>query len=148
MSSPTVLQHTVFFYVGLQFVLHGVQEQHDLMVSQLTRVPIDYGIYSADVYYKYTKYMYISKNNLHRFTDSKAKNKVVRAYARPDSDCCLVRLLDMPEKVIADKSGHRSLDGLRAYEHPSHNLEKAAGEDIADPTRSFEDIKQLETTCS
>ena len=213
MSSPTVLQHTVFFYVGLQFVLRGVQEQHDLMVSQLTRVPIEYGIYSADVYYEYTEY--ISKNNLHRFTDSKAKNKVVRTYARPDSDCCLVRLLDMyicllppgsdyfymrpcksfpvnpsqpaycrqrvginqlkkfvqtitceagvsgytnhslratamtrmfnqgvPEKVIADKSGHRSLDGLRAYEHPSHNLEKAAGEVIADPTRSFEDIKQ------
>ena len=48
----------------------------------------------------------------------------------------------VPEKVIADKSGHRSLDGLRAYKHPSHNLEKAAGEVIADPTRSFEDIKQ------
>ena len=177
------------------------------MVSQLKRVPIDYGIYTADVYYEYTEY--ISKNNLHRFTDSKAKNKVVRAYVRPESDCCLVRLLDtyihllppgsdhfymcpcksqpaycrqcvginqlkkfvqtitceagvsgytnhslratamthmfnqgVPEKIIADKSVHHSLDGLRAYDHPSHNLEKAAGEVIADPTRSFEDISQ------
>ena len=48
----------------------------------------------------------------------------------------------VPEKVIADKSGHRSLDGLRSYEHPSRDLEKAAGDIIADPTRSFENLKQ------
>lgn len=40
-SSPTVLQHTVFFYIGLQFVLRGFQEQHDLMVRQLVRFPSD-----------------------------------------------------------------------------------------------------------
>ncbi len=184
------------------------------MVSQVVRVPVDHSIYTGEVYYEYTEY--ISKNNLHRFTDSKAKNKVVRAYARPDSERCLVRLLDMylqvlppgcdyfymrpcksfpknssqpaycrqrvginqlkkfvqtitssesgvsgytnhclratamtrmynqgvPEKVIADKSGHRSIDGLRAYEHPSRDLEKAAGNIIADPTRSFKDVKE------
>ena len=33
-TSPTVLQHTVFFYVGMQCVLRGVQEQHDLQISQ------------------------------------------------------------------------------------------------------------------
>ena len=92
-SSPTVLQHTVFFYIGMQFVLRGVQEQHELMVSQLLRVPVDHRIYSPEVYYQYTEY--ISKNNLHRFKDSKAKNKVVRAYGIPDSERCLVRLLDM-----------------------------------------------------
>lgn len=43
--------------------------------------------------YKYTEY--ISKNNLHRFTDIKATNKVVKAYARPDSARCLVKLLDL-----------------------------------------------------
>ena len=48
----------------------------------------------------------------------------------------------VPEKVIAEKSGHRSLDGLRSYEHPSRKLEKAAGEIIADPTRSFQDVKE------
>ena len=32
----------------------------------------------------------------------------------------------VPEKVIADKSGHRSIDGLRAYEHPSMELYRAA----------------------
>ena len=53
-------------------------------------MPVDHSIYTAEVYYKY--FEYISKNNLH---SSKAKNKVVRAYARPDSDCCLVPLLDM-----------------------------------------------------
>lgn len=40
-SSPVVFQHTVFFYVGLQFVLCGVQEQHDLQVKQLARYPHD-----------------------------------------------------------------------------------------------------------
>ena len=44
----------------------------------------------------------------------------------------------VPEKVIADKSGHKSLDGLRAYEHPSPALKKAAGEVIADPSKNFE----------
>ena len=36
-SSPTVLQQTVFFYIGLQFMLRGVQEEHKLiiMVSQV-----------------------------------------------------------------------------------------------------------------
>ena len=33
-SSPKLLQKTVFFYVGLNFVLRGVQEQHDLVPSQ------------------------------------------------------------------------------------------------------------------
>ena len=37
-SSPKVLQPTVFFYVGLNFVLRGVQEQHDLVPLQFTRV--------------------------------------------------------------------------------------------------------------
>ena len=39
-SSPTVLQHTIFFYIGLHFVLRGVQEQHDLTISQPVRVPV------------------------------------------------------------------------------------------------------------
>ena len=30
-SSPKILQRTVFFYVGLNFVLRGVQEQYDLV---------------------------------------------------------------------------------------------------------------------
>ena len=213
-SSPIVLQHTVFFYVGMQFVLRGVQEQHDLCISQFVRHPADHGIYSAEVCYEYTEY--ISKNNQHRFKDSKAKNKVVKAYARPGSERCVVKLLDrylpllpvgstyfylrpckcfpsdvsqlaycrqrvginqlkkiistvsstsgtsgytnhslratamtrmynqgVPEKIIAEKSGHRSLDGLRAYEHPSTKLEKAAGHIIADPTKDFkEEVKQ------
>ena len=38
-SSPSTLQHTVFFYTGLHFVLRGVQEQQELKVSQLVREP-------------------------------------------------------------------------------------------------------------
>ena len=36
-----VLQHTGFFYVGLNFVLRGVQEQYDLVPSQFVRFPQD-----------------------------------------------------------------------------------------------------------
>ena len=103
-SSPTVFQHTVFFYIGSQFVLRGVQEQHDLLVKQIVRIPDDYGNYSAEVYYEYTEYIY--KNNLHRFTDSKAKNKVVRSYARPGSDRCLVRLLDRYIRLLPPGSDY------------------------------------------
>ena len=38
LSSPKTLQQTMFYYVGLNFVLRGVQEQHDLTPSQLHRV--------------------------------------------------------------------------------------------------------------
>ncbi len=207
-STLIVLQHTVFFYMGLHFVLRGVQEHYDFLVSQLQRVPADVSVYSDKVYYEYTEY--ISKNNLHRFTDHKMKNKVVRAYAQPDSDRCLVAILDryialldpdakhmymhpkqscssdgspaytrqrvgvntikkfppkittlagingftnhslratamsrmynsgVPEKIIAEKSGHRSIDGLRAYEHPDEELFR---EVIIDPTKKFSSTK-------
>ena len=36
----------------------------------------------------------------------------------------------VPEKVIAERSGHRSLQAMRNYEHPSVELERAAGEVI------------------
>ena len=52
-STPRILQRTVFFYVGLNFVLRGIQEQHDLVTSQFNHVPQDRGIYDASVYYEY-----------------------------------------------------------------------------------------------
>ena len=42
-----------FFYIGMQFVLRGVQEQHNMMVSQLVRKPSDRSVYSTEVYYQY-----------------------------------------------------------------------------------------------
>ena len=72
-SSPTVLQHTIF----LLWVLRGVQEQHDLLIKQLQCVPSDRSIYNSSVYYEYMEF--ISKNNLHRFSDHRMKNKIVKA---------------------------------------------------------------------
>ena len=74
-STPKILQRTVFFYVGLNFALRGVQEQHDLVPAQLSRVPSDMGVYDASVYYEYTEFL--SKNNQHRFKDINSKNKNV-----------------------------------------------------------------------
>ena len=88
-TSPTV--HGIFL-CGMQFVLRGVQEQHDLLVTQFVRQPTDVCVYSTEVYYEYTEY--ISKNNQHSFKDAKGKNKVVKAYAQPASEQCLVKLLD------------------------------------------------------
>ena len=64
-STPKILQRTVFFYVGHNFVLRGIQEQYDLVISQFTRVPQDTSVYNQSVYYEYTEF--ISKNNQHRF---------------------------------------------------------------------------------
>ena len=215
-SSPRTLQHTVFFYIGLQFCLRGVQEQYDLTPHQLSRYPPDTRIYHDGVYYQYTEF--ISKNNQHRFKDINSSNKQCRSYASPGRDRCLVKLLDtyltkltpnssylyirplstapvdpskswytkqrvgintikefvskicadsglqntysnhslrataitrmfngnIPEKVIADKSGHRSIKGLRAYEKTSVQLEQAAGELINGTGKSIP--KQEETT--
>ena len=55
-NTPRVLQLTVF-YVGLNFALHCVQEQHDLVPSQFCRVPSDIGIYNSSVYYQYTEFV-------------------------------------------------------------------------------------------
>ena len=107
-SSPTVLQHTIFFYLGLHVVLRGVQEQHDLLVKQL-RVSNDYSVYNNSVYYEYTEF--ISKNNLHCFSDHCMKNKVVKAYAQPQSSHCLVLLLDKYLPLLPE-------DTLLVYMHP------------------------------
>ena len=91
-SSPQILQHTIFFYIGLHFCLRGVQEQYDLTPRQLIRFPPDTSIYHSGVYYQYTEF--VSKNNQHRFKDINLSNKVVRSHASPGSNRCLVKLLD------------------------------------------------------
>ena len=40
----------------------------------------------------------------------------------------------VPENLISEKSGHRSLKGLRSYERTSVSLEKAEGASIAAST--------------
>ena len=79
-STPKVLQRTVFFYVGLNFVLRGIQEQYDLVPSQFVRYPQDTKIYDESVYYEYREYV--------------SKNKTVKAFALPGKDYCVVKLLD------------------------------------------------------
>ena len=207
-SSPKVLQRTVFFYVGLNFVLRGVQEQYDLVPHQFTRIPRDRRVYNSSVYYEYVEF--VSKNNQHRFKDINMKNKNVRAYALPGNERCIVRLLDtylsilppdctyfymhpldkfpsdtkkcavtkqrvgvnilkgilpelseksgvgvhytnhslrataitrmfncgVPEKVIAENSGHRSTRALRCYEKTSEELQQAVTKVINNPTNS------------
>ena len=78
-SSPKILQCTVFFYVGLNFVLRGVQEHYDLIPSQFTCIPKYKTIYNMSVYCEHTEL--VSNNNQHRFKDIDAQNKVTCVYA-------------------------------------------------------------------
>ena len=180
-----------------------MQEHHDLTLEQLKLYPPpDKMDYSVDTYDEYTEL--ISKNNQHRFKDINSVNKTVKVYAQPNSDRCIVCLLDyyisnlpedppgfylrpfervpvdatqswycksrlgvntlkkfvpdmstnaglsvrytnhsllatavtrmyntgVPEKVISDISGHKSLKALRAYERTSIEQQKSAGESI------------------
>ena len=91
-DTPKLLQLAVFWGVGLNFVLRGVEEQHSLQPEQFKRFPYNVSVYSEDTYYEYIEF--ISKNNMHRFKDIDAANKCVRVYANPDSEDCLVRILD------------------------------------------------------
>ena len=43
----------------------------------------------------------------------------------------------VPEKLIAEKTGHRSLKALRFYERTNPEMERALNEVIADPTKEF-----------
>jgi hypothetical protein len=44
----------------------------------------------------------------------------------------MARMLNsgVPEKIISEKSGHRSLEALRSYEHTSTELKKAVSYQI------------------
>ena len=105
-SSPKILQRTVFFYVGLNFVLRGVQEQYDLVPSQFTRFPPDKSVYDSSVYYDYVEL--VSKNNCnqHRFKDINVQNKKVRAYALPGNERCIVKLLDTYLSFLLPNATH------------------------------------------
>ena len=98
MSTPKILQRTVFFYVGLNFVLRGVQEQHDLIRSQFVRVPQNLQEYDESVFYEYREY--ISKNNQHQ------KNKTVKAFALPGNDCCIVKVLGKYLSLLPAEATH------------------------------------------
>ena len=43
---------TLFYYARMQFCLRGIQEQYDMRLRQLIRVPTDSQIYHEQVYYK------------------------------------------------------------------------------------------------
>ena len=43
----------------------------------------------------------------------------------------------MPEKVIANYSGYQSIDRLKVYKRPSLDMENAARDKIADPTKDI-----------
>ena len=57
-GSPQMLQHTVFFYIGLQFCHRGVQELYKPSPSQLIRYPPDMTVYNEVVYYQYTEFFW------------------------------------------------------------------------------------------
>ena len=103
----------LFFYVGLNFALRGVQEQHDLVPAQFVRVLLDTKVYNASVYYEYTEFL--SKNNQNRFKDINSKNKTARAYAIPGSERCLVKLLDFYLPLLPPGSPYFYMQGLDAF---------------------------------
>ena len=206
LDDPKILFNTVFFYVGLHFCLRVGQEYRDLSLNQFKHSLINCDIYTEDTHYEYTEF--ISKNNLHKFKDIHAKNKVVKAFATVDSNRCIVKILDkylsllppkpkafylrpvksvpnivgtpwfvnvpiginntlklvipnlskeaglsvnytnhslratsatrmytqnIPEKIIAEMTGHRSLAGLRAYENTTTLQKKTVTKTLADP---------------
>ena len=90
-ASPESLLRAVFYTVGLHFSLRGGQEHRDLKCSQFTRVPADR--YDSNTYYQYVENG--SKNYQGRFSEIGQSNKIVRAYAQPNSDHCPVYILDL-----------------------------------------------------
>ena len=49
----------------------------------------------------------------------------------------------VPKKIIAEKSGHRSLDALRSYKNTEEELYKEAEQSIVDPDKKFQMILKL-----
>ena len=100
-NSPESLLRTVFYTVGLYFSLRGGQEHRDLKCSQFSRVPASG--YSAQTFYQYVENG--SKNYQGRFCETGQSNKIVRAYAQPNSESrCPVRILDLYLSKLAPGS--------------------------------------------
>ena len=73
-------------------------------MSQFTRVPPEKAVYNKDVYYEYKEF--ISKNNQHRFKDVNIKNKVVKGFALPGNNHCIVKLLDKYLSLLPPDATH------------------------------------------
>ena len=87
--------------MGLYFSLRGGQEHRDLKCSQFSRVPASG--YSAQTFYQYVENG--SKNYQGRFCETGQSNKIVRAYAQPNSESrCPVRILDLYLSKLAPGS--------------------------------------------
>ena len=52
----------------------------------------------------------------------------------------------MPEKVIAERSGHRSLNALRVYEQTSTKQKMATSKVLNSPGMSFDEAKKGPST--
>ena len=87
-ASLESLLRTVFYTIHLHFCLRGGQEHRDLKCSQFARVRAD-----SNNYYQYVENG--SKNYQGCFSETGQCNKIVRAYAQPNSDCCPVCILDL-----------------------------------------------------
>lgn len=90
-----------------------MQEQLDLLIKQLQCVLSDRSIYNSCVYYEYMEF--ISKNNLHRFSDHRMKNKVVQAYAQPQSSHYYVLLLDKYLPLLPANNVHVYMRPLQNF---------------------------------
>ena len=49
----------------------------------------------------------------------------------------------VPEKIIAEKSGHKSLDALRSYKNTEEELYKEAEQSIVDPDKKFQNDSEV-----
>lgn len=98
-ASPDSLFRAVFYTVGLHFSLRGGQEHCELKCSQFSRVPVEG--YDTKTHYQYMENG--SKNYQGRFSETGQSNKIVCAYAQPDSDRCPVRILDLYLKQATSK---------------------------------------------
>ena len=99
-TSPESLLRAVFYTVGLHFSLWGNQEHRDLKISQFTWVPTDR--YDRNMYYQYVKNG--SKNYKGHFSETWQTNKILGAYAQPNSDRCPVCILDLYLSKFAPRS--------------------------------------------
>ena len=85
--------------MGLHFVLHGIQEQHDLLVEQLQQDPADMRVYSNEAYYMYTEYISKTNHQTKRFAKRRGGYTLNLAKLPPSAKYFYLRPLS---KVQAD----------------------------------------------
>ena len=162
-ETPRALQNAVFFYNGKNFCIRGGEEHRNIKLSQFQRY------YEPD---RYHYIEYVSKNRLGTFRKQHVDSNVVPIYCTCQNgqsnvkDICqragiqgnktnhslqatgatAMYEAEVPESLIQERTGHRSLKALRVYERSTEAQHQAVSAVLSSRTTFHSEMSRSQAT--